>query len=262
MGTSVSPVEPRDLVPERDALFLDFDGTLVEIAPTPSSVRVAPYLADLLLNLERRLGGALALVTGRPVADVDGFLAPYRPAVAGVHGRDLRLPRTGERLREPVDAAVLGEARRLLEAVTARYPGTLLEDKGESVALHYRNASPGAGEAVRAAALAAVEAGGGALKLLPGKMVVELMPAGVDKGVAIERLLARAPFAGRTPVFVGDDVTDEAGFLVTRRLGGLGIKIGGGTTTAAGCYLPDVQALHAWLRRAAAAAVDQRGTQP
>ena len=251
--------EPRDLVPGRDALFLDFDGTLVEIAPTPSSIRAAPYLPDLLERLEARLDGALALVTGRPVAEVDLFLAPYRPAVAGVHGRDLRLPRTGERFREPVDTAAMVEARRRLETLAALYPGTLLEDKGESVALHYRNASPEAGEAVRAAALAAVEAGGGALKLLPGKMVAELMPAGVDKGVAIERLLARAPFAGRTPVFVGDDVTDEAGFLVTKRLGGLGIKIGGGTTTAAGCYLPDVQALHAWLRRAVAS--DQRGTR-
>jgi trehalose 6-phosphate phosphatase len=199
-------------------------------------------------------------VTGRPVADVDRFLAPYCPAVAGVHGRDLRLPRSGERFREPVDAVALAVARRRLTAAAARLPGTLLEDKGESVALHYRNASAEAGEAVRAEARAAAEASGGAIKLLPGKMVAELVQAGVDKGTAVERLMARPPFAGRTPVFVGDDVTDEAGFLVVGRLGGLGVRIGDGTdATAASCYLRDVQALHAWLRRAAAAG-DEGGT--
>ncbi len=243
-----------------DALFLDFDGTLVEIAPTPSSVRAAPYLPDLLERLEARLGGALALVTGRPVADVDHFLAPYRPAVAGVHGRDLRLPRSGERFREPVDATALAEARSRLTAAAARFPGTLLEDKGESIALHYRNASPEVGEAARAEARAAAEASGGAVKLLPGKMVAELVPVGVDKGTAVERLMARVPFAGRTPVFVGDDVTDEAGFLVAGRLGGLGVRIGDGAdATAASCYFPNVAALHAWLRRAAAAG-DEGGT--
>lgn len=254
------PAEPRDLDPERNALFLDFDGTLVEIAPTPTTVAPAPYLPDLLDRLERRLSGALAIVTGRPVADVDRFLTPYRAAVAGVHGRDLRLPRTGERLREPVDVATLDEARRRLSALAARLSGALLEDKGESVALHYRNAAAEAGPAVLAEAAAVAEASAGALRVLPGKMVAELVPAGVDKGTAIERLLARAPFAGRTPVFAGDDVTDEAGFAAVQRRGGTGVRIGSGTGTTAACYLPDVAALHAWLRRAAAAGGDDGRT--
>ncbi len=241
--------EPRALEPERDALFLDFDGTLVEIAPTPDAVRVPPSLVPLLQALTDRLGGALAVITGRPVADVDRFLDPYRPAVAGVHGRDRRLP-DGRRERAAVDPGLLDGARARFAAFTARVPGTRVEDKGESVALHFRQV-PEAGEAVLAEARALAEASGGRLRLQAGKMVAELVPAGHDKGTAIEEMLGLGPFRGRTPVFAGDDVTDEAAFTVVNRLEGVSVRVGEPAATAAGARLPDVAALHAWLGRAA-----------
>lgn len=242
---------PRELAPDSDALFLDFDGTLVEIAPTPDSVRPAPGLPALLLRLQERLGGALAVVTGRPVEAVDRFLGLRGLAVAGLHGRDRRLA-DGRRLREPVDGAAVALARERLQAAARRLPGTLIEDKGESVSLHYRQA-PEAAEAAGAEARAIEAASGGALRLLPGKMVVELVPAGFDKGRAVELLMELPPYAGRTPVFVGDDVTDEAGFAAVSRLGGLGIRVGEAAGTGARALLADVPALHAWLARAAAA---------
>jgi trehalose 6-phosphate phosphatase len=243
--------EPRALEPERDALFLDFDGTLVEIAPTPDSVQVPPALVPLLQALTTRLGGALAVITGRPVADVDRFLDPCRPAIAGVHGRDRRLP-DGRRERVPVDPGLLDEARARFAAFTARIPGTRVEDKGESVALHFRQA-PEAGEAALAEARALAEASGGRLRLQAGKMVAELVPAGHDKGTAIEEMLGLEPFRGRTPVFAGDDVTDEAAFAAVNRLDGLSVRVGDPAATVARSRLPDVAALHGWLAGAASA---------
>ncbi len=242
---------PRDLAPDRDALFLDFDGTLVEIAPTPESVRPAAGLPSLLTALQRRLGGALAVVTGRPVEAVDGFLGLDGLTVAGLHGRDRRLA-DGRRLREPVDAASVEMARARLKALAQRLPGTLIEDKGESVSLHYRQA-PDAADAALAEARVVEAESRGRLRLLPGKMVVELVPAGFDKGKAVARLMEMPPFAGRTPVFVGDDVTDEAGFAVVNRLGGLSVRIGPAEQTGAGAILDDVTALHGWLARVVAA---------
>ena len=243
-------VRPRDLAPDRDALFLDFDGTLVEIAATPDEVRPAAGLPALLAALQRRLDGALAVVTGRPVEAVDGFLGLDGLTVAGLHGRDRRLA-DGRRLREPVDAASVDGARARLAALAQQLPGTLLEDKGESVSLHYRQA-PHAAEAALAEARAIEAESLGSLRLLRGKMVVELLPAGFDKGEAVVRLMAMPPFAGRTPVFVGDDVTDEAGFAVVNRLGGLSIRVGQAAATEAQAMVDDVTALHGWLARAAA----------
>jgi trehalose 6-phosphate phosphatase len=246
--------QPRDLAPRRDALFLDFDGTLVDIAPTPDSVRPAPGLPDLLDALSRRLGGALAIVTGRPVEAVDRFLSPLRLPVAGLHGRDRRLA-DGSRERGAVDRGAVDAARVRLRALAERWPGTVIEDKGESVALHYRQA-PEAGAAALEEALAIEAGSGGALRLVPGKMVVELVPAGADKGAAVLALLDLPPFRGRVPVFAGDDVTDEAGFAAVNRLGGLSVRVGPapGATSAARAAVPDVPALHAWLARAVAAA--------
>jgi trehalose 6-phosphate phosphatase len=245
--------KPREIAPDRDALFLDFDGTLVEIAPTPDSVRPTTGLPSLLSVLECRLGGALAVVTGRPVEAVDGFLGLGGLTVAGLHGRDRRLA-DGRRLREPVDAASVDVARTRLTALAGRLPGTLIEDKGESVSLHFRQA-PEAAEAAEAEARAIEAESQGRLRLLPGKMVVELVPAGFDKGTAVARLMEMPPFAGRIPVFVGDDVTDEAGFSVVNRLGGLSVRIGQAARTEAQAVLDDVPALHGWLARAA----DQAG---
>jgi trehalose 6-phosphate phosphatase len=241
--------KPRDLALDHDALFLDFDGTLVEIAPTPDAVRPADGLPSTLTELQRRLGGALAVVTGRPVETVDGFLGYAGLTVAGLHGRDRRLA-DGRRLREPADAASVEMARSRLMALARRLPGTLIEDKGESVSLHYRQA-PNAAEAAQAEARAIEAESQGRLRLLPGKMVVELVPAGFDKGAAVARLMEMPPFAGRIPVFVGDDVTDEAGFSVVNQLGGLSVRIGQAARTEAQAVLDDVPALHGWLARAA-----------
>jgi trehalose 6-phosphate phosphatase len=233
--------------PGRTALFLDFDGTLVGIAPTPEAVRPAAGLADLLVRLRDRLGGALAVVSGRPVEQIDGFLAPARLAVAGLHGMDCRLP-DGSRERMAADEHALAAARLELERFVAAHPAALIEDKGLTLALHYRGV-PEAAEAARAAAGAGVAASGGALQIRPGKMVLELAPPGRTKGDAVRDLMRRPPFAGRVPVFCGDDVTDEDGFLAMLALGGQGIRIGpADRPTAATTRLDDVAALHRWLK--------------
>jgi trehalose 6-phosphate phosphatase len=241
--------QPRAIDEARDALFLDFDGTLVEIAPMPDAVIPPPGLADELAALRDRLKGALALVSGRPVAEIDGFLAPHRFTVAGLHGRDIRFA-DGRRERAPVDEETLSSARAVLRAVAERWPGTRLEEKGASVALHYRQA-PEATAAVMSAGQAVVASQGFRLKLIPGKMVVEIATAGMDKGMAIRRLAGEASFAGRRPVYAGDDITDEDGFVAVNDLGGLAIRVGPPAATAANAALADVPALHAWLRHRA-----------
>jgi trehalose 6-phosphate phosphatase len=243
MTPNSSPPVPR---PGETALFLDFDGTLVEIAPTPESIELPPRLAGVLGRLLGRLGGALAVITGRPVEQIDAFLAPLRLPVAGLHGLDCRLT-ADTRLRLEPDPAALALARRRLARFVADWPGTRLEDKDLTVALHYRGA-PEAAEPARAAVEEIVAASGGALGLRTGKMVLELAPPGRDKGDAIRDLLAIPPFRGRAPVFCGDDVTDEDGFRFVNAMGGLTIRVGEpGAPTAARARLADVTAMLDWL---------------
>ena len=236
---------PRPIDPERDAIFLDFDGTLVEIAATADAIHVAPYLQALLDELRGRVGGALAVVSGRPVADIDHFLAPMRVAAATKHGRERRLA-DGTRLSPDGGVPIGDAARRRLEAVVARWQGAQIEDKGDGLAVHFR-AAPEAEAAIREAAEAAVAASDGALDLLPGKMVVELVPAGEDKGTGIAALLEQAPFRGRVPVFAGDDVTDEAGFKTVLEQGGLAVVVGERRPSAAPAALATVRDCHRWL---------------
>lgn len=244
--SKASLASPPSLDPDRTALFLDYDGTLVPIAPTPDAAVADDALRDLLAALDRRLDGALALVSGRRVADLDGFLAPLRLTVAGLHGLELR--RRDGRLVDCGDAGrVLDRSRDALRRLGARYPGTLVEDKRLTVAFHYRNAPAAEGEALALAERLAAESGGG-LQLLRGKMVVELLPAGRDKGRAITDLMALSEFAGRRPVFVGDDVTDEAGFMAANAQDGISIRVGTRNDgTAARWQLPDVATLRDWL---------------
>jgi trehalose 6-phosphate phosphatase len=245
------PTEPPPLELERTALFLDYDGTLVPIAPTPDEAMADDAVLALLQALERRLGGALAVVSGRPVADIDRMLAPLRLTVAGLHGLELRRSDGAVVTPDAADAS-LARARAALRLLHDRIPGTLFEDKRLTVALHYRGA-PAAEEEVRAAGARLVEESDGALQLLPGKMVVELLPAGRDKGRAIGGLLAFEEFAGRQPVFVGDDVTDEAGFRVINERGGISVRVGKTERrTEARWRLADVAALRRWLERALA----------
>lgn len=221
------------------ALLLDLDGTLVDIAPTPEAVVVAPGLADTLSALRGHLDDAVAIVTGRPIETVDRLLDRAPWAVAGEHGGAIR--------RQP-DAAIErpdlpGAPADWVDAATAladANPGALLERKARGFALHYRNA-PSAGPLFGDALRAMLD---DRFDLLAGHMVWEVRPRGADKGIAVERLMQHPPFARRLPVFIGDDVTDEDGMRVARRMGGAGLRVDAAFGTAG-----DVRA---WLRDAAA----------
>lgn len=213
----------------RVALFLDFDGTLVEIAPRPDAVRVRPDLPDLLERLRARCGGALAIVTGRPIADVDAFLPGLGLDVCGLHGLERRV---GGLHPDRVPLADLRpEAARLRDELAA-FPGVIIEDKTVGVAVHWR-LQPEAEGAARNAVDAILARLGPSHRAQDGKAVREVVPAVAGKGAAIRALMARPPYLGRLPVFAGDDRTDEDGFAAVEGLGGTGIKVGPGGTGAA-----------------------------
>jgi trehalose 6-phosphate phosphatase len=224
----------------RAALLLDMDGTLIDLAPTPDSVVVPAGLVDTLARLRDALGGALAIVTGRPVETIDRLLGDAPGAVAGEHGGAIR-HRTGGPILRPAlpapPAAWLDEA----EALVRRFPGALLERKACGFALHYRQA-PEAKDIFHRALQALVATTPG-FDLLPAHALWEIRPQGIDKGAAVAALMQHAPFAGRQPVFVGDDVTDEDGMREARRLGGAGYRVD--------AVFHDPDGVRGWLRRSA-----------
>jgi trehalose 6-phosphate phosphatase len=228
------------------ALFLDFDGTLVELADTPDSIRVAPHLPLLLRRLADRLDGRLALISGRAIRDLERHLPCDGIALSGSHGMEVRL-RDGSLvpLAKPLG---LDEARARVSAFAAGQNGLLLEDKPFSVALHYRKAPDRAAE-VRA--FMAELAGETSLQVQAGKMVVELRPPGADKGDALRALMAEPEFAGARPLFVGDDETDEDAFRAAAALGGGGVLVGPARLTAASWRLGSVGAVAGWLEELA-----------
>jgi trehalose 6-phosphate phosphatase len=230
---------------ERSALFLDFDGTLAELAPRPDAVVVPPDLVAVLQQLHQRLNGALALVTGRAQADIEPMLAPLQLPAAFEHGA-LRRSGNGQMTQAPTPA--LSPALQVAHALAAQHPGLLVEQKQTSMALHFRLAPDL--ETLCVTALGEAIADDPELQLLRGKAVAEVKSARVSKGLAIEAFMHEAPFAGRTPVFAGDDVTDEAGFAVVQRLGGTGIKVGDGPSCAA-LRMADPPTLRQWLQQAA-----------
>jgi len=227
------------------ALFLDYDGTLVPIAPTPEAVEVPPGLADLLERIGGRLGGAVALVSGRTVGRLDAMFEGWVAAVAGVHGLQRRSA-SGDLSEASLPREAIDDIRGSLAAFAASRPGVLLEDKGVALALHYR-AAPG----FEAECFAAVEAlrglHGDFLVLQRGKMVCELRPRGATKADAVAAFLDESPFRGRRPVFVGDDLTDEDTFRLVNERGGVSIRVGTDATTAARHRLDDVPAVLCWL---------------
>ena len=222
------------------ALLLDLDGTLIDIAPTPDSVIVPPGLNDTLRALQSALDGALAIVTGRAIEVLDGFLGGGF-AAAGEHGGAIRHA-PGARIERPdlpiPPASWLSRAAEL----AAAHPGALLEPKARGFALHFRQA-PAAGPAFRAALTTMIARSPG-FQLLPGLMMWEVRPCGVDKGSAVTALMARRPFRGRLPLFIGDDVTDEDGMRVARLMGGEGLRVEPAFGSPAG--------VRTWLARAAA----------
>ncbi|GBQ64019.1 trehalose phosphatase [Ameyamaea chiangmaiensis NBRC 103196] len=208
--------------PDRTAFLFDFDGTLVDIAPTPDSVVVPDTLKASLRALRGRVGGALGVISGRAIDQIDHFLDDLPYAVAGEHGIAVRhAPGAAiERADLPVmPAAWLEEA----DAVAARVPGVLVERKRAGFVLHFR-AVPAKGDALRAMAERWVGSAPG-FHIQAAKMAWEIRPAGVDKGHALNAVMASAPFAGRLPVFVGDDVTDDDAIAQARALGGVGFRL-------------------------------------
>jgi trehalose 6-phosphate phosphatase len=207
-------------------------------------VRIGRAELDLVDGLHRATGGALALVSGRPLAGIDVLFHPLKLPIAGQHGAERR-DGDGRRHRHQFPVEALHRAATPVRKFVARNEGLIYEDKGASVALHYRLA-PQLEAAARKVVENAVTSAGGAVEMQVGKMVFELKPAGCDKGKAIEEFMSDPPFIGRTPVFLGDDVTDEFGFRVVNRLMGHSIKIGAGATDAR-WRLPNPAATKAWL---------------
>ncbi len=226
------------------AYFFDLDGTLVELAAKPWGVTADRELRELIASLARDTHGAVAVITGRAIADIDRLFPDIRLPVAGQHGVERRTF-SGALRRHSFPVEMLDAARTTLQAVQVRHQALLLEDKGLSLALHYRQAPRLASYAHRVMHRLRDDLGD-AFCVQTGKRVVELKPAGRDKGMAIREFMDEPPFAGRRPVFIGDDSTDEHGFEVVNAYGGLSIKVGGGTTIARR-QLPDVRAVRAWL---------------
>lgn len=226
------------------AYFLDIDGTLVPLAGSPGGVRIDPGLRRVIEALHAGTDGAVALITGRSLSDVDRLFPALRLPAAGQHGVERR-DAAGRIHLHPFPSERLDEVRSRLAQVSAGHPGLLLEDKGLSLALHYRGAPRLGGYAHRLARLQAARLGSGYC-LQSGKRVVEIKPAGQDKGKAIEEFMNERPFQRRTPVFIGDDLTDEYGFAMVNRLGGHSVKVGPGPTVAR-WRLGDVVAVRAWL---------------
>jgi trehalose 6-phosphate phosphatase len=225
-----------------DALFLDFDGTLVEIAPRPAEVIVPAALIPLLQSRQSELMGALGIISGRQIEELDKLLAPLSFAAAGEHGAEVRYGRNRRIVcATPLPAQVCIKLKQLSE----KYAGTLLEIKRASAALHFRNV-PEHQQAVTDEMQTLVETLEG-YELLQGKMVVELKLGNIDKGIAVTRLYQQPAFSGRRPVYIGDDVTDEAGFKAVNELGGISIRVGCANQSLAQYSLADVSAVRGWI---------------
>ncbi len=242
------PRPPIDLL-RGASLFLDFDGTLVDIAPRPDAVRVSAELRDLLTRLGELLGGRVAILTGRPSGEIARLIEPIELAIGGHHGLETRNVGAAEASVTRPD--MLDELVEELRRLERDHPGVLLEEKPLGVALHYREA-PQAEEACRAAMERAAARSG--LEIQPGKMVLELKPKGANKGDALRSMMNEAPFAGSVPIFAGDDLTDEPAFIAAQEIGGAGILIGDRSPTAAHYALRSVEDALTWLHEASEAA--------
>lgn len=237
------------------ALFLDVDGTLLEIAETPQSVRVPEKLRALLGRASTHLDGAVALISGRSLADIDWLFGPLRACATGIHGCERRDAR-GDVMRATLDRNLLDVARVDLERFVGSRPGLLLEDKDYSLAIHFRRAPDLSADVFERMSQVRARLGT-AFVLQAGKCVFELRPGAWSKGTAIAQYMREPPFRGRTPVFAGDDLTDEQGFAVVNALGGVSIRVGSAAMTIARHRLRDVSAVHEWLEQIPAAGKQQ-----
>jgi trehalose 6-phosphate phosphatase len=235
---------PPPLEPARHALFLDFDGSIVDFAPKPDMIVLRPGTIALLENASRRLGGALAIVSGRQIADLDRHLAPLKIPASGVHGLEFR-PSFGDLSAAPLSNE-LDEARRRLTGAIGPTDRIFLEDKGGALVLHYRAHPDQRGRAERLARNATRDLD--TLRVMAGHAIFEILQRHITKADALQRFMRRPPFHGRIPVFVGDDATDEDGFRAAAAEGGFGVKIGPGKSAAA-YRLQGSEAVHQWLSR-------------
>jgi len=231
--------------PTRLAIFTDFDGTLVEIADSPDDIDVPVSLAHQLERAARELDSAFAVITGREIEDIDRYLAPLLLPVAGAHGTQRR---RADGTLEPVDPAALIGSELIAQAVAPLVmanPSLIVEAKEGAVALHFRQAPELEAECLMIMQEALQDLPD--FTLVPGKMVLEARPRGVTKGTALRAFMAEEPFRGRTPIFIGDDTTDEDAFLAAQDLGGIGIKLGAGDT-AARMRIANVASVHALIQ--------------
>lgn len=239
-------VERPPLLAAANALFVDIDGTLLHLADTPDEVVIGPEIHALLAALLAKLDGALALVTGRSIADVDRLFSGPALPIAGQHGCERRRA-DGTILRHTVSEPDLGRIRRRVESFAQAHPGILVENKGSTIAVHFRLAPELADAVHRMLGEQIAATAPEKWTLQRGKCVAELRPGGHDKGTAILQYLEEAPFQGRIPVFVGDDQTDEFGFAAVASRGGWAVKVGPGPSVAR-YRLANVGAVRDWLR--------------
>jgi len=229
------------------AILLDIDGTLLDLAPTPREVWVPPDLNETLSRLRDKTSGALALVSGRSLNDIDLIFAPEQFPAVGGHGAEMRISIDSEAVAThapPMDK----ELKRRLAAIAKLSPGILLEDKGYSLALHYRLA-PHAEKAIyEAVSLIRNERPNAPFEVLPGKCVCEIKQVGFDKATGVRELMSHEPFRGRRPLFIGDDVTDESVFVIMPDLDGLAFSVGRRAEGVAG-HFDEPRDVRAWLAR-------------
>ena len=239
------PVSALSLRPRREwALFLDVDGTLLHFADTPDGVRRSERVCRILESLRPCLDGALALVSGRPIEILDGLFAPHRLPVAGQHGLQRR-DAFGLRHDTAVSDAI-DRLRSPLNELARTVPGALLEQKSHALAVHYRR-TPGRAVELRSSVNDLVRSSAPELQVVHGSMVIEIKPRNADKGSAIREFMKETPFSGRSPVFIGDDTTDEDGFACVNALNGHAIRVGKVNGTAARYRLPGVDEVVDWL---------------
>ncbi len=237
---------PSAIDPSSSALFVDIDGTLLDIAPTPAAVAIPSPLIDTLRKAQTAFSGALAIITGRRIADADRLLHPLKLAAAGVHGGEIRRSPNDPILTmcASIDRAVLDR----LNDISRRIPGAFVEPKGLGAAVHYR-LSPDKEDEIRAMVLAAIGDSAPKLSVTNGRKVFEILPEGLSKGVAIEELLSHPPFKGRRPVMIGDDAGDIPAFDIARRKGGLGLRVAGEHFSPDLAEFDGPSSVRAWLNQ-------------
>ncbi|HEV7985343.1 MAG TPA: trehalose-phosphatase [Steroidobacteraceae bacterium] len=227
------------------ALYLDIDGTILDLAPSPDSVEVPVGLVPLLQRLSLKLDGAVAFVSGRSIAAIDALFQPLKLPAIGVHGGEIRVGAECITIDESL-VAELQHALPLLREAIAPMQGVWLENKRCAIALHYRKVPERGREVLKVAEL--VVAGlGPVFAVLVGKCVVEIRPRHLTKGLGMQRLMEQEPFRGRSPIFAGDDVTDEDAFELVNQLGGISVRVGAPAPTVATCTLADPDQLRRWL---------------